>query len=102
MFHKLNVRRDNPSEDAQAGDHLAAAEDVPSLIYDELRKLAAAKIALEPQTTCSMPQHLCMKPTLGWLEIKDPKKATLPLLPPGKRCAKSSELRLRWAPPMFG
>ena len=51
------------------GDPHAARQLLP-LVYDELRKLAAAKMAQEAQDRHCKPQPWCMKPTCGWSALR--------------------------------
>jgi hypothetical protein len=51
-------------DDAAAGDRQAASDLLP-LVYDELRKLAAARMAAEAPGTPSTPPPWCTSLTCG-------------------------------------
>jgi hypothetical protein len=51
--------------DIEQGDPNAVEQLLP-LVYDELRKLAAAKLAREKRGRRCRRQHWCTKPTYDW------------------------------------
>ena len=74
---------------AATGDPRAAAQILP-LVYDELRKLAAARMAAEAPGQPSTPPPSFTKPTCGWSGISSSTAAGTSLRPPPRPCAGSS------------
>ena len=76
-------------ERAQAGDPNAAKELLP-LVYDELRKLAAAKMAREAPGQTLQPTALVHERGCVWAGTINPgKTAPIFLARPPKRCDES-------------
>jgi hypothetical protein len=77
-------------EAAQKGDPTAADQLLP-LVYDELRRLAAAKMSQEAPGQTLNPPHSCMKPGCDWsaTRIRDGTVARTSSAQRRKRCGAS-------------
>ena len=75
-------------EAAAAGDRQAAADLLP-LVYDELRKLAAARMAAGSPGTPSTPPPSFTRRTCGWSGTSGSTAAATSSPPPPRRCGGS-------------
>jgi hypothetical protein len=69
-----------------------AAEQLLPLVYDELRQLAAQKLAQEPRARRSRRPPWSTTPTCGWSMSRRPSTGTaeaISLPPPPRRCGGS-------------